>query len=99
MISEHFNVETLRNERKWKVADFDWISYRDVSAIIQSSFKNRSENWIDIFREHCSFGFRVDIVYDLPWRPLRPSIVEACSIQGPPYFRGSLRPKLQQGLP
>ena len=35
-------------------ADFDGISYGDVSEIIQSYFTNRSENWIEIFREHCS---------------------------------------------
>ena len=36
-----------------------------------------------------SFGFLVNIRYDLPWRPSRPSVVEACSVQGPPSFQRS----------
>ena len=34
-ISEHFNGEAVRNLCKWKIVDFDGISYGDVSEIIQ----------------------------------------------------------------
>ena len=40
-ISEHFNVETARDLWKWKIADYDGISYEDIPEIIQSYFTNR----------------------------------------------------------
>ena len=36
--------------------DFDDISYGDVSEIIHSYFTNSGDNWIGIFREHCSWS-------------------------------------------
>ena len=95
--NEHFNVLIVRNLCKWKIVHFDGISYENVSEIFQTYFTNRIGNWIEIIREHCSrlcpSIFRVNFGYDLPWRPSRPSLVEACFVQGPPFFQWSLRPK------
>ena len=54
--NENCNVETVRNLCKWEIVDFDGISYGDISEIIQSYFTNRSENWIEIFRQFCSWS-------------------------------------------
>ena len=38
------------------MAHLNGISYGDVDEIIQSYFTNRSENWSEIFKEHCSWS-------------------------------------------
>ena len=87
-ISEHSNVETLRNLCKWKIADFDEISQRDVSEIIQSYFTNHSENWIEIFREHCSWsGLSISSYYRV-WPPL--AAITALSRRGMLHTRTSI---------